>query len=160
MFRWLWLSATVVILDQVSKGLAEHWLQLHVQHPIFPFFNLTLVYNTGAAFSFLSQAGGWQRWFFSALAIIVSTIIVVWLKRLHSDQRWLAIGLSLVLGGALGNLIDRLRFGHVVDFIDVYYKTFHWPTFNIADSAITVGATLLVVHSLFMHRQELRSADR
>jgi signal peptidase II len=80
--------------------------------------------------------------------------------RLHSDQRWLAIGLSLVLGGALGNLLDRVHFGHVIDFIDVYYRAFHWPTFNVADSAITVGATLLVVHSLFVHRQELRSTDR
>jgi signal peptidase II len=160
MLKWLWLSATVIILDQVCKGLAEHWLQLHVQYPVIPFFNLTLVHNTGGAFSFLSQAGGWQRWFFSAVAIIVSSVIVVWLMRLHSNQRWLAIGLSLVLGGALGNLLDRVRFGHVIDFIDVYYKALHWPTFNIADSAIALGATLLIVHSLFMHRQELRSTER
>jgi signal peptidase II len=160
MLRWLWLSVAVIIFDQVCKGLAEHWLQLHVQHSVIPFFNLTLVYNTGGAFSFLSQAGGWQRWFFSTVAILVSAVIVVWLRRLHSDQRWPAIGLSLVLGGALGNLLDRVRFGHVIDFIDVYYKAFHWPTFNIADSAITVGATLLVVHSVFRHHQELRSTDR
>ena len=160
MLKWLWLSATVIILDQVCKGLAEHWLQLHVQHPVFPFFNLTLVHNSGGAFSFLSQAGGWQHWFFSAVAIIVSAVIVVWLIHLQYAQRWLAIGLSLVLGGALGNLLDRMRFGHVIDFIDVYYKAFHWPTFNIADSAITVGATLLIIHSLFRHRQELHSMDR
>ncbi len=139
--------------------MAEQWLELYVQNPIAPFVNLTLIYNTGAAFSFLSEAGGWQRWFFSILAIGVSLLIIVWLKRLPKDQRWVAAGLALILGGALGNQFDRLLLGHVIDFIDVYYATYHWPTFNIADSAITIGASILVVNSLFSHRSRNNSTE-
>ncbi len=120
-------------------------LDLHQPVPVIPFLNLTLTHNTGAAFSFLSDAGGWQRWFFAGLTIVVSIIIVVWLTRLKPGQRWLPVSLSLVLGGALGNLWDRLVIGAVVDFIDVYYGTWHWPAFNLADSAICVGAVMLVV---------------
>ncbi len=120
-------------------------LDLHQPVPVIPFLNLTLTHNTGAAFSFLSDAGGWQRWFFAGLTIVVSIIIVVWLTRLKPGQRWLPVSLSLVLGGALGNLWDRLVIGAVVDFIDVYYRTWHWPAFNLADSAICVGAVMLVV---------------
>ncbi len=120
-------------------------LDLHQPVPVIPFLNLTLTHNTGAAFSFLSDAGGWQRWFFAGLTIVVSIIIVVWLARLKPGQRWLPVSLSLVLGGALGNLWDRLAIGAVVDFIDVYYRTWHWPAFNLADSAICVGAVMLVV---------------
>ncbi len=120
-------------------------LDLHQPVPVIPFLNLTLTHNTGAAFSFLSDAGGWQRWFFAGLTIVVSIIIVVWLTRLKPGQRWLPVSLSLVLGGALGNLWDRLAIGAVVDFIDVYYGTWHWPAFNLADSAICVGAVMLVV---------------
>lgn len=152
MLNWLWLTAAVIALDQLTKWLAERGLVLHMAEPVLPFFNLTLVYNKGAAFSFLSAAGGWQRWFFSVLAIIVSVLIVIWLKRLDRDEKWTAAGLALVLGGAIGNLIDRLLYGYVIDFIDVYYGSYHWPAFNIADSAITMGAAILIVHSLFFAR--------
>ena len=146
--RWLWLSAAVIGLDQLSKMIASRMLDLHQPVPVMPFLNLTLTHNTGAAFSFLSDAGGWQRWFFAGLTIVVAIIIVVWLTRLTAGLRWLAAALSLVLGGALGNLWDRLVIGAVVDFIDVYYGTWHWPAFNVADSAICVGAVMLVVSTL------------
>ena len=112
-------------------------------------FNLTLVYNTGAAFSFLADAGGWQRWFFVLLAIGVSALLLVWLYRLERDQHWLAAALALVLGGAVGNLVDRILHGHVIDFIDLYAGGWHWPAFNVADSAITVGAVMLIIDAVF-----------
>jgi signal peptidase II len=152
MLRWLWLTGLVIALDQLSKWLAEQMLAPHTPQAVLPSVNITLVYNTGAAFSFLSQAGGWQRWFFSLLAVGVSVFIVLWMRRLGHRERWTAAGLAMVLGGALGNLIDRLVYGHVIDFIDVYYKDLHWPTFNIADSAITLGAAVLIAHGLLAHR--------
>lgn len=154
MLRWLWLTGLVIALDQLSKWLAEQMLVPHVPQTVVPFLNVTLVYNTGAAFSFLSQAGGWQRWFFSLLAVGVSVFIVLWMRRLGPGERWTAAGLAMVLGGALGNLIDRLAYGHVIDFIDLYYRGLHWPTFNIADSAITIGAVLLIGHSLLGPRPD------
>ena len=143
---WLWLALAVAIADQGSKLLAEHWLATHEPVAVFPFFNLFLTYNTGAAFSFLRDAGGWQRWLFATLSVGVGVFIVVWLRRIPPDQRWLACALALVLGGAAGNLVDRLfRIdGGVVDFIDIYYGTWHWPAFNVADSAISIGAVMLV----------------
>ena len=149
MLKWLWLSALVVILDQLTKQLAEGMLVLHQPVAVLPFVNLTLVYNTGAAFSFLAGAGGWQRWFFLALTIVISIALVIWITRLKAGEGRLAIALALILGGAMGNLIDRTLYGHVIDFIDLYYGYWHWPAFNIADSAITVGAILLVFDSLF-----------
>lgn len=149
MLQWTWLSGLVIVLDQLSKFAARAALELHIENPVIPFFNLTLAYNRGAAFSFLNDAGGWQRSFFTALAIIVSIVIVVWLKRLPSDDKWTAAGLALILGGAIGNVIDRIYFGYVTDFLDVYYGGYHWPTFNIADSGISIGAAVLVIHSLF-----------
>lgn len=143
--RWLWLSIAVIVLDQLSKQIAVRMLELHQPVPIIPSLNLTLTYNTGAAFSFLSDAGGWQRWFFAAVTVVVAAIIIVWLWRLKSGQRWLACALALVLGGALGNLWDRVATGAVVDFIDVYYRSWHWPAFNLADSAICVGAVMVLV---------------
>jgi signal peptidase II len=115
---------------------------------LFPGLNFMLAYNTGAAFSFLAEAGGWQRWFFVVLALVVSIFIVLWIKRLTVAERWVAAGLALVLGGALGNVADRIIFGYVVDFIDVYYGQWHWPAFNVADSAITVGVVLLLIDGL------------
>ncbi|HBK83585.1 MAG TPA: signal peptidase II, partial [Flavobacterium sp.] len=109
-------------------------MQLYQSIPVMPFFNLTYVHNTGAAFSFLSQAGGWQRWFFALLAIVVSGVLVVWMTRLKNHENLLAAALALILGGAIGNLIDRLAYGYVIDFLDVYYEAKHWPAFNIADS--------------------------
>ena len=147
---WLLLSLVVVGLDQLSKYWALGALTLHSPQPVVPHFDLTLVFNQGAAFSFLSDAGGWQRWFFVVLATLVSVILVVWILRLGRGQRWLGGALALVLGGAVGNLIDRVRFGHVVDFIDLYYQGYHWPAFNIADSAITAGAVMLLIDAFFL----------
>lgn len=144
----MWLSALVVGLDQLTKWVATSRLTLHEPLAVLPSVNLTLTHNTGAAFSFLSGAGGWQRWFFAAVAATVSVVIVQWLRRLPPGSGWLAAGLALVLGGAVGNLVDRLRLGYVVDFVDLYYAGWHWPAFNVADSAITVGVVILVVDAL------------
>jgi len=148
MLKWLWITLLVVVLDQITKTVAVDSLELYQPAAVFPGFNFTLMYNKGAAFSFLSDAAGWQRWFFTVIAIGVSIGIVIWLKRLPADHRLTAISLALILGGAIGNVWDRIVLGHVIDFIDVYYATYHWPAFNIADSAITVGACLLVFDSL------------
>ena len=143
--RWLWLAVAVVLVDQGSKLLAESLLIPHEPVAVLPSLNLYLTYNTGAAFSFLRDAGGWQRWLFAGLSIGVSVFIVLWLRRIPGYEKWLPCALALVLGGAIGNLVDRLwrAGGGVVDFIDVYYGTWHWPAFNAADSAITVGAIML-----------------
>lgn len=145
---WLWLSALVVVLDHATKFLATQNLTLHDPVPIMPGFNLTLAHNYGAAFSFLHDAGGWQRWFFLVLAIAISIVLVVWLKRLRAADKWVASAVALILGGAIGNVWDRARLGYVVDFIDVYYQQWHWPAFNIADSAISIGAVMLIIDSL------------
>lgn len=152
--KWLWLSAVVVVLDQCSKWFADTRLVPHEPVALLPFFGWRLSYNTGAAFSFLSTASGWQRWFFVVLAIVIIVVLVVWLRRLAAGQVRLATGLALILGGAAGNLIDRLAYGHVIDFIDLYYGSWHWPTFNIADSAITVGAALLLLDAFLTHEQK------
>jgi len=127
-------------------------MQLYQSIPVIPYFSLTYVHNTGAAFSFLSQAGGWQRWFFAGLALTVSVVITIWLARLKKHEILLAVALSLVLGGAVGNLIDRLLYGYVIDFLDVYYQDWHWPAFNIADSAITLGVSLMLLESTGLGR--------
>ena len=157
MLKWLWLTLLVIVLDQGSKLLADQMLEYYQAVPVMPFFNLTLSYNAGAAFSFLSDAGGWQRWFFILLALVVSTVLFVWLQRLDNGQRMLAVALALVLGGAVGNLIDRIAYGHVIDFIDVYYQQWHWPIFNIADSAITVGVVILIIDGLFSKHEVQKS---
>lgn len=147
---WLWygLALLAIVLDQVTKWLATHFLRYAEPHPITSFFNLTLLHNKGAAFSFLSDAGGWQRWLFGLIAGGVSVGLVVWIARLPRRCRWEACALALVLGGALGNLIDRVLLGHVVDFIVVHYRDHYWPAFNIADSAITLGAAMLFIDML------------
>jgi len=154
MLRWLWLSLIVVVLDQISKQLVENSLLVFETIPLLPFLNLTLVYNEGAAFSFLSDQGGWQRWLFVVLAATVTLVLIFWLQRLQRTDRWLALALSLIIGGAVGNLLDRLIFGHVIDFIDLYYNQWHWPAFNIADSAISVGVVLILIDAFFGHREE------
>jgi signal peptidase II len=154
MLKWLWLSLLAVILDQASKLAIAGSMQLYQSIEIVPYFNLTYVHNTGAAFSFLSEAGGWQRWFFAGLALVISVVIAVWLARLKRHETLLAVALSLILGGAIGNLIDRLAYGYVIDFLDVYYQTWHWPAFNIADSAITLGVILMLVESFFLGKRE------
>ncbi|PLY15422.1 MAG: signal peptidase II [Sedimenticola sp.] len=153
MLNWLWLSVLVVGLDQVSKQLVESSLLVYETIPIMPYFNLTLAYNEGAAFSFLSDQGGWQRWLFATLAAGVSLLLVVWLSKLQRHEKWVAIAFALIIGGAIGNLIDRLLFGHVIDFLDFYYAGWHWPAFNLADSAISVGVALMLLDMLF-HRQD------
>ena len=143
---WLWLSLLVVVVDQASKYYFEHRLELYEQIVVIPdYFSWMLAYNTGAAFSFLADSSGWQRWLFALIAIVVSVVLVVWLKRLGRDDTWLAIALALVLGGALGNLYDRVVIGHVIDFIFVHWKEHGFPAFNVADSAITVGAIMLAL---------------
>ena len=143
---WLWLSALVIVLDLASKWLAESSLSLYQQVPVIDgLFSFTLAYNPGAAFSFLSDAGGWQRWFFIAIAVGVSIMLVIWLARLTRDKWLEPVALALILGGALGNLYDRVVHGHVVDFILVHWQQeWFFPAFNIADSAITVGAVMLI----------------
>jgi signal peptidase II len=146
---WLWLSLLVIVFDQMTKVWISHVLILDQRIAILPFFNLTLLHNTGAAFSFLAAAGGWQRWFLTGLALCVSIIIIIWLNQLKQTQRWLACALALILGGAAGNLIDRILYGHVVDFIQLYYQHWYWPAFNVADSAISVGAVMLLLDALW-----------
>jgi signal peptidase II len=148
MLSWLWLSLAVIGLDQLSKRLIDQSMQLYQTVELLPFFQLTYLRNQGAAFSFLSQAGGWQRWFFIALAVVASLAICYWLNRLGRHQRFEAAAWALVLGGALGNLIDRTLYGYVIDFLDVFYRDWHWPAFNVADSAITVGVAMLLVDSV------------
>lgn len=149
--KWLWLSVLTIILDQLTKYIAEAELLLHKPVSVIPgFFNLTLMYNKGAAFSFLSDAGGWQRILFVGLSIVISIFLFFWLKQLSKDEQQkdnniLQIAITLILGGAIGNLIDRALTGEVVDFIQVYYATYYFPAFNIADSAITLGAGLLIL---------------
>lgn len=148
LWQWYALALLVLAFDQLSKLKALELLAYSQPVRVFDWFNFTLHFNQGAAFSFLSNAGGWQRWFFSALAIIVALVLVFWLRSLGRRQWPLALGLSLVLGGALGNLVDRLRFGYVVDFISVHYQSWYFPTFNIADAAISVGAAWIILDSL------------
>lgn len=148
---WLGVAALVVIADQLTKFLAQHQLMPHVPVELVSVFSLTLTYNTGAAFSFLSQAPGWQRWFFIALGLVVSAGIVAWLRHLSVTARWQGAALALVLGGALGNVWDRVQLGYVIDFIDIHYHDWHWPAFNIADSCITIGAVMLVIDALRAH---------
>ncbi len=153
--QWWWLSALVIGLDQATKYLAERLLVMHQPLPVAPSFNLLLTYNTGAAFSFLANAGGWQRWFFLGLGLMVSMGLLVWLVRLKPAEQRLAVALALILGGAVGNLIDRILLGQVIDFIQLYYDRWYWPAFNIADSAITLGAVLLVLDSLGSNKSDL-----
>ena len=144
---WLWLTLLVLVIDQASKVYFDGALQMYQQIVIIPdYFSWTLAYNTGAAFSFLADSAGWQRWLFALIAVVVSAVLVVWLKRLGRDDTWLAIALALILGGALGNLYDRIAYGHVIDFILVHWQNrWYFPAFNFADSAICVGAVMLAL---------------
>jgi signal peptidase II len=157
MLIWLWLSVLVVVVDQLTKRLVDTSMQLYQSVELVPFFQLTYLRNQGAAFSFLAGAGGWQRWFFISLAVAASALICFWLKRMDKERRWEAAAWALVLGGALGNLIDRVVYGYVIDFLDVYYGQWHWPAFNVADSAITVGVAMLLIDS-FRSRSPARAS--
>ncbi|MGF1528966.1 MAG: signal peptidase II [Candidatus Competibacterales bacterium] len=156
MLKWLWLSGVIVVLDQGFKALAVAYLELHWPLAVTSGVNLTLTYNPGAAFSFLAGAGGWQRWVLLGLAVGVSGVLIFWLRRLPSEARLTALALSAIIGGALGNAIDRALWGAVIDYIDLYApwggRTYHWPAFNVADAAISSGAGLLVFESFRPHR--------
>ena len=159
MKKWLCfaLVLVVILLDQGSKYWAVWALRPYQPVSIFPLFNFTLAFNSGAAFSFLSGAGEWHRWFFAGFSLIMSSVLIVVITRVSSTQRLQQLALSLIVGGAIGNLIDRAFFGYVVDFIDIYYKNHHWPVFNIADSAICIGAFLLFIDLLIV---DLRKNNR
>lgn len=173
MGRWLFISLLVILLDQTSKQFAEAMLSAYQAVPVIPYFDLTLMYNEGAAFSFLSDQGGWQRWFFVVLASIVTGVLIIWLRRLDPREKWVALSLSLIIGGAVGNLIDRILFGKVIDFLDVYYRgescllgfsrlgsECHWPAFNLADSAIFVGVVVMLIDAFFLtSRREASKAS-
>jgi len=152
MLKWLWLSGAVVVLDQITKLWVSGTMRLYESIDLLPFFQLTYVHNEGAAFSFLSDAGGWQRWFFIVLSSVAVIGITIWLARLPKMARWQAMSLALILGGALGNLIDRAAYGYVIDFLDAFYNDWHWPAFNVADSAITVGVAVMLIDSFFEQR--------
>lgn len=145
---WLSVSVLLVVLDHWTKFLASSELSYGQPVEVLPVFNLTLQHNPGAAFSFLADAGGWQRWFFTAISLLVSVILLVWLIRLKPADKLMAASLAFILGGAVGNLWDRLVLGYVVDFISVHYNSWYFPAFNIADSAITVGAGLMILDML------------
>lgn len=150
---WLWLSVLVIALDLATKLIAESLLTYAQPVYVLPVLDFTLLYNRGAAFSFLADHSGWQRWFFATISIGVSAALIVWMKKLPRTSVWLPCALSLVLGGALGNLYDRLVYGHVVDFISVHWQSSYFPAFNIADSAITVGAIMLMIDALLENRK-------
>jgi signal peptidase II len=149
---WLGIAVIVILLDQFTKTLILGSFQLNDSHTVTSFFNVVRVHNTGAAFSFLAGAGGWQRWFFVVLGA-VAALFIVWMLRSHSGQRLFSWALALILGGALGNVIDRLMHGYVVDFIQVHYQASYFPSFNVADSAITVGAICLILDELLRVRR-------
>jgi len=163
MLKWLALSVLIIILDQASKIWATSELTYAVPVYVMPTINWLLAHNLGASFGFLSDAGGWQRWFFVVLAVVVSVVIVIWLKSLPRTDKWLALALALILGGAIGNVIDRAIYGYVIDFIQFYYESdsgcipgfyftgsqCNWPIFNLADMAIVGGAALMIIDGLF-----------
>jgi signal peptidase II len=152
-WRWLWLSAVVIALDQWTKHLIERSFALYETLKVLPVFDLVRAHNRGAAFSFLNEESGWQRWMFAGLAASVSVALIVWMKRLAARAQLLAAALAFILGGAIGNLIDRLRLGYVIDFIQVHWQQHFFPAFNVADSAITVGAALLLLDTWLAGRR-------
>jgi signal peptidase II len=143
----LWISLLVIGLDQLTKLVAVSELPLRQPVNVMPYFDWYLTHNPGAAFSFLADAGGWQRWFFTITSIVISAVIVFWLKKLEKDDNYTAIALCLILGGAIGNLIDRIYLGYVIDYVQVWLGSYAWPAFNIADAAISVGAAVLIISS-------------
>lgn len=157
LFRYL-LVLVIVISDQITKIWADRSLELYEQIYITSYFNITKAYNYGAAFSFLDNAGGWQRWLFTGISLIVSIVLCVWLFRMSLREKWLSLSISLILGGAVGNLIDRVWYGYVVDFIQVHWQQNYFPSFNIADAAITCGTVILLVLT-FLEKPENRNSE-
>ena len=180
MLKWLWITVLMLILDQVTKQSALHLLEWYKSIPVIPHLNWYLTENPGAAFSFLSDAGGWQRWFFTVIALGVSAAMLFWMKGLKPAERFSAIGIAFILSGALGNVIDRIIYGAVIDFIQFYYASadsclwgfsYHrdesggeciWPAFNVADSAITIGAVLLILDLILdsVRRRKLKASEQ
>lgn len=150
---WLVLSIVLLALDQITKWVVSTEMSLYQTIDIFPVFNFTYVHNYGAAFSFLSEAGGWQKYFFSTIAITISVLLIYWLKKLPATNKLLCSAYALVLAGAIGNLIDRLVHGYVIDFLHVYYQQYDFPVFNIADVAISIGAALLLLDAFFEQKE-------
>ena len=144
--NWLWISAVIIVLDQITKQAIEKHFVFGESLTITSFFNLVLAYNKGAAFSFLADAGGWQKWFFTFISIAAS-VLIIYLLRKHSTEKLFSFALAFILGGAVGNLIDRILYGHVIDCVQVHGAVYYFPAFNVADSAITLGAILLILHS-------------
>lgn len=144
----------IVILDQITKIWADGALEMYQQVFITSFFNITKAYNYGAAFSFLDTPGGWQRWFFTSISLIVSIVLTVWLYRMTRAEKWLSLSIALILGGAIGNLIDRFFYGYVVDFIQVHWNESYFPSFNVADAAISCGTVLLLILTFFEKSDE------
>ena len=145
---WLLLSIVIIIADRIVKMFMQQHLTVGLPLPITPFFNLTLLHNSGAAFSFLSAASGWQRWLFTVIAMVISILLVIWLYRLPRQQCLIAVAIALIVGGALGNLWGRISYGYVIDFLDFHINNWHWPAFNIADSAVCIGVVLLIIDML------------
>jgi signal peptidase II len=159
-WRWWWLILLLLVVDQLSKVWVIQNFSLGESVSLLPVFNFTYARNYGAAFSFLGDAGGWQRWFFTMIAVVVSLILAVWLSRLAKQQLKLSLALSLIISGAIGNLIDRSLYGYVVDFLHVFYQDWHYPIFNIADCAISIGAVLLIWDSFSSNPRTATSGDK
>ncbi|WP_137166386.1 signal peptidase II [Salinimonas lutimaris] len=158
--RFLWLSLVVFALDQWTKYAVLGSMQLYQSVEVMPFFNLTYVHNYGAAFSFLHDAAGWQRWFFTGIAAVVSTLILWWLRSTPRHQVMLPVAFCFILGGALGNVYDRLVHGYVIDFLDFYVGQYHWPAFNLADAGIFIGAAMLIVDMLINNHDKDSGKDQ
>jgi len=157
---FLWLSLVLIIADQISKQWVMASFSLYESIEIMPYLNFTYVHNYGAAFSFLADHSGWQRWFFTAIAIAVSAVLIIWLRRNPRDLWRQNLAFSLILAGAIGNVIDRLWHGYVIDFVDVYVNNWHWPAFNIADMAITFGAILMLLEAFFERSDSPEGSER
>lgn len=156
---WFWLTLLMIALDQISKYWVAATMNLYDSIELLPFFSITYVHNPGAAFSFLADQSGWQRWFFTGISLIASIIFLVWLKRTNGSNQWLCIAIALLLGGAVGNLLDRALLGYVIDFLDFHLAGYRWPAFNIADSAIFVGAVMLIIDSIKNGEPDPKSKD-